>query len=269
MKSSKVMWLCEGAIMVAIATVLSMIPIINMPYGGSVTAVSMLPIVIFAYRYGVCKGLAVGLVYAIIQLLLGVSNLSYATSFGAAVTIIMLDYIIAFTLLGLVGAFREKKGKQSVELAVSTVAVCIIRYICHVITGCTVWAGVSIPTSDGLIYSLSYNAAYMVPETVITVAAVWYLAKVLNLRTTMPSRLKREEGKGAEVFGATSLLFIVATVVFDAIMVFSAIQTEEGYDITSIVNIDLKTTLIVTLMGIIFAATTAIISKARKKSLKN
>lgn len=269
MKNSKIMWLCEGALMVAIATVLSMIPIIGMPYGGSVTAASMLPIVIFAYRYGVGKGLTVGLVYAVIQLLLGVSNLSYATSFTAAVAIVLLDYLVAFTVLGLVGLFREKLGSQSAELAVSTLVVCALRYVCHVISGCTVWAGVSIPTSDGLVYSLGYNAAYMVPETVVTVAAVWYLARVLNLKTEMPSRFKREEATGNGVFGAASLLFIVATVVFDAIMVFSSIQTEEGYDITAISNIDLKTTLIVTGIGIILAVTFGIISKAKGKSLKN
>lgn len=268
MKNSKVMWLCEGAIMVAVASVLSMIAIINMPYGGSVTAVSMLPIIVFGYRYGTGKGFIVGFVYSITQLLLGVSNLSYATSFGAAVSIIMLDYIVAFTLLGLVGLFREKLGSQSAELAVSTVVVCLLRYICHVITGCTVWAGVSIPTSDGLIYSLGYNAAYMVPETVVTAAAVWYLAKVLNLRSTMPSRRKREEDKEVGIFSAASLLFIVATVVFDAVMVFSSIQSEEGYNITAIENIDLKTTLIVTGVGVVLAILTGIIAKLRSKSLK-
>lgn len=255
--------------MVAIATVLSMIPIINMPYGGSVTAVSMLPIIIFAYRYGALKGLTVGFVYSVIQLLLGVSNLSYATSFVAAVAIVMLDYIVAFSVLGLSGVLREKMGNQSMELAVSALVVSILRYICHVITGCTVWAGVSIPTSDGLVYSLGYNAAYMVPEMVITVAAAWYLAKVLNLKTTMPSRLKREESKVAGAFSMASLLFIVVTIVADAVMVFSSIQTEEGYDITAIVNIDLKTTLIITAAGVILALASAIISKATAKSLKN
>ena len=269
MKKSKVMWLCEGAIMVAAATVLSMIAIINMPYGGSVTAVSMLPIIIFAYRYGFLKGITVGLAYAVIQLLLGVSNLSYATTFTAAVAIIMLDYIVAFTVLGLVGLCPKGKISQSLEISVATIAVCILRYICHVITGCTVWAGVSIPTKDGLIYSLGYNAAYMIPETVITLAAVWYLARVINLRTEMPTRLKREEGTSIGLFGALSLLLIVATVVFDAVMVFFSIQTEKGYDITAIKNIDLKTTVIVTVVGVILAIVSAIISKARAKSLKN
>ena len=269
MKNSKVMWLCEGAIMVAIATVLSMIPIINMPYGGSVTAVSMLPIIIFAYRYGVGKGLTVGLVYAVIQLMLGVSNLSYATSFGAAVAIVLLDYISAFTILGFSGLLRDKFGGQTGELTVGTVAVCIIRYICHVITGCTVWAGVSIPTSDGLVYSLGYNAAYMVPETVVTAAAVWYLARILNLKTQMPTRLKRQDDKTVGALGAVSLLLVVATVVFDAVMVFFSIQTEDGFDITAIANIDLKTVLIVTAIGIISAVSLNIFAKLRGKSLKN
>ncbi len=255
--------------MVAIATVLSMIPIINMPYGGSVTAVSMLPIIIFAYRYGVGKGLTVGLVYAVIQLMLGVSNLSYATSFGAAVAIVLLDYIVAFTILGFSGLLRDEFGGQTGELTVGTVAVCIIRYICHVITGCTVWAGVSIPTSDGLVYSLGYNAAYMVPETVVTAAAVWYLARILNLKTQMPTRLKRQDNKTVGALGAVSLLLVVATVVYDAVMVFFSIQTEDGFDITAIANIDVKTVLIVTAIGIISAVSLNIFAKLRGKSLKN
>ena len=268
MIKSKVMWLCEGAIMVAAATVLSMIEIIKMPYGGSVTAVSMLPIIIFAYRYGAGKGFVVGLVYSLIQLLLGVGNLSYATSVYAAIAIILLDYIVAFSILGFVGVFR-KSGNQAAELSLSTLAVCVIRYICHVITGCTVWAGVSIPTSDGLIYSLGYNAAYMVPETVVTLAAAWYVARVINLRTQMPTRLKRKGDDLAGVLTTFSLLVLVLTVVFDAVMAFSSIQTEEGYDISAIVNIDLKLVTIITAIGLLASAVMFTIAKAREKSLKN
>ncbi len=269
MKKNNVMWLCEGAVMVAVATVLSMIPIINMPFGGSVTAVSMLPIILIAYRYGTGKGLIVGLVYAVIQLLLGVSNLSYATSLGAAVAIVVLDYILAFAVLGLVGALRGKFANQASELAVGTVAVCLMRYIFHVISGCTVWAGVSIPTSDGLIYSLSYNAAYMVPETIVTVAAVWYLASVLNLKSHMPKRIKKEESKVGGVLYPLSLLLLLATVIFDALSVFAAIQSEEGFDITQIVNINLNLTLTVTVIGLVFSAVLFLIAKRSVKSLKN
>ena len=83
--------MCECAIMIALAAVLSFVKILELPYGGSVTAFSIVPIVIISYRHGVKWGLLSGFVFSIIQLIQGASNLSYATSFLAAVTIILFD----------------------------------------------------------------------------------------------------------------------------------------------------------------------------------
>lgn len=58
----------------------------------------------------------------------------------------LLDYVGAFTVLGLVGIFKKNKNQTPV-LVIGAAVVCVLRYICHVITGCTVWAGVSIPTA--------------------------------------------------------------------------------------------------------------------------
>ena len=71
--------LTEAAIMLAIGTVLSLIKLIDLPYGGSVTIASMLPVVIIAYRHGIKWGLMTGFVYGVIQQLLGLNTLSYAT----------------------------------------------------------------------------------------------------------------------------------------------------------------------------------------------
>lgn len=106
-KTNRTKQLAESAVMVAAATVLSLITVIKMPYGGSVTPFSMLPIIIIAYRYGTVSGLVTGLCYGLIQMILGASNLSYATSFGAAVAIILLDYLIAFGAMGLAGVFKR------------------------------------------------------------------------------------------------------------------------------------------------------------------
>ena len=80
--------MCECAIMIALAAVLSFVKILELPYGGSVTAFSIVPIVIISYRHGVKWGLLSGFVFSIIQLIQTASTLSYATSFLAAVTII-------------------------------------------------------------------------------------------------------------------------------------------------------------------------------------
>ena len=90
----------ECAILIAMAFALSFIKIIYMPYGGSVTAASMVPIIVAGYRHGLKWGLLTGFTYSILQLLMGLANVSYATSWVAAVAIILLDYVGAFTVLG-------------------------------------------------------------------------------------------------------------------------------------------------------------------------
>lgn len=105
--------MCECAIMIAVAAVLSFVKILELPYGGSVTAFSIVPIVIISYRHGVKWGLLSGFVFSIIQLIQTASTLSYATSFLAAVTIIFLDYIFAFTVIGLAGFLRNKVSNPS------------------------------------------------------------------------------------------------------------------------------------------------------------
>ena len=81
---NRVLMLTESAAMIAFATVLSIVKIVDMPYGGSVTACSMLPLLIIAYRYGTKWGLLTSFTYGVIQMFLGMDNLTYATSFWAA-----------------------------------------------------------------------------------------------------------------------------------------------------------------------------------------
>ncbi len=72
--------LVESSILVAIATVLSLIPLVSLPYGGSITFASMLPLIIISYRHGLGWGTASGFVYGIIQQLLGLKDLGYVTT---------------------------------------------------------------------------------------------------------------------------------------------------------------------------------------------
>lgn len=222
--------LVECAILIAMAFVLSFIKIIDMPYGGSVTAASMLPIIVAGYRHGLKWGIATGFAYSLLQLLLGLNNVSYATSSTAAIAIIMLDYIVAFTVLGLLGIFKRNTHQTGV-LVVGTFVVCFLRFICHVISGCTVWAGVSIPTADGALYSLVYNAAYMVPETIVTVYVVTLLSNAVDLRLDRPVTRKKSDRIMGLLNGV--LIFGIA-VVIDFLYLFQKVQSSEGFDITLI-----------------------------------
>ena len=147
MKTTKTKILTESAIMIALATVLSVMKLADMPYGGSVTIASSLPLAIIAYRYGLKTGLFAGLVHAALQLVLGISSLSYATSWQSAVAIIMLDYILAFTFVGFAGIFRNTIKNQAASLTAGVLLFSVIRYAFHVVAGATVWAGISIPTA--------------------------------------------------------------------------------------------------------------------------
>ena len=225
MKKNSSIRLTESAIMIAFAAVLSLVKIVDMPYGGSVTAASMLPVILIAYRYGTAWGLFTGFTASLLMLVLGMSSLSYATSGAAAFAIIMLDYIVAFTVMGLGGIFRNRVKKQSTALALGTLVVGALRYICHVISGCTVWAGVSIPDTDGLLYSLGYNAVYMVPETIITVAAAVALGSALDFRKEGLAPLRGDAGMAKRSFGAFFLLIAAA---IDALFLFSSTQVENA-----------------------------------------
>ena len=144
----------EASLLVALATVLSILKIAELPYGGSITLASMFPILLLSYRHGVRWGLGGGIVYGVLQQLLGLNNLSYFTTWQSIVAIIFLDYIIAFTAVGLGGIFRRALKNQALSLATGAAFVCVLRYLCHVISGATVWAGLSIPDGAALLYSL-------------------------------------------------------------------------------------------------------------------
>lgn len=217
--------LTESALLLAIAAVLSVIKLVDMPYGGSVTACSMLPLLIIAYRHGTRHGLFTAFAYSLIQLLLGLDNFSYATSFGAVIAIAVFDYLLAFLALGLGGIFR---GKLPQGAALGTVAFLtgLLRYLCHVISGCTVWAGLSVPTAEAFIYSLSYNATYMIPEILILTLGAVYVSRLLSLESTGVSRavIRHESGGAATAlsFAAYTALFI--TIVGDVIYIAPSLQ---------------------------------------------
>ena len=83
--------LVEGALMIALATILSMIKIFEMPFGGSVTLLSMLPIVLMSFRHGTRWGLLTAFVHSVLQLVLGFSNIGYCSTFLSQVGCILLD----------------------------------------------------------------------------------------------------------------------------------------------------------------------------------
>ncbi len=268
MKKKRVLMLTETALLIALATVLSMVKLFELPYGGSITAFSMVPIMIVAFRYGTKWGMLSGFVYSLIQLLLGANNLSYATSPAAAVAIIMLDYVLAFSFIGLAGVFSNIIKDRKISAVAGATLVCAIRYISHVISGCTVWAGISIPTTAALIYSISYNATYMIPETIINVAMAYWICNTLDFSSETITRAKKSEYSAlGAVFSSVSVLSAAVAVIIDAVMVFSPLQNPESgeLDFSLISNVNLPLIGIVSAIGIVLCIVFAIVSKMSKK----
>ena len=221
--------LSESALMIALATVLGFIKIIDMPYGGAVTVASMLPVAIISYRHGLKSGLFTATVYGAIQQILGLSMLSWATSWQAVVAIVMLDYIVAFAVIGFAGMFRKTFKNQAAAITLGCLTVAVMRYLCHVVSGATVWAGLSIPTEAALAYSFAYNATYMIPETIILLVCAVYVASNIDFRQQTPARIKTAavSDKLSWISPTAGLVAVIAAIT-DTVLVFQHVQDENG-----------------------------------------
>lgn len=207
--------LTQSAMLLALAVVLELVSkliIPEMPFGGQVTLVSMLPVVLISYRYGTRWGLVSGFCYALIEMLIGAKTVAGAFqpgTFGNGVILLnalamcVLDYLLAFTVLGLGGCFRNRISRPGTALACGSLVALGLRYLCHIVSGAILygtWAEWFF-TQDGFpawgtalvnalhpgvlawVYSLIYNGIYMVPEMFLTATAAVLLARVPRIVT--------------------------------------------------------------------------------------
>ncbi len=166
--------MCVTAVLLALATVLSILRPFILPFGGSITLLSMLPVVMIPLMYGTRWGMVSAFIYSLIQLGLDLGSvLSWGLTPYALIGTIVLDYILAFSLLGLAGVF---KTKGIVGIAGGVVMVLVLRFLMHFISGVIIFG--TITSADAWVYSLSYNASYMVPEFITTTVAAIILFKV-------------------------------------------------------------------------------------------
>ncbi len=265
---SKTRILIECAVMLALATALSMIKLADLPYGGSVTIACMFPVVIIAYRHGMKWGLMTAFAMGLIQQLLGLNTLSYVTTWQSVLAVILLDYIVAFAVIGFAGIFRKVIKNQAFALLFGSLFICALRYACHVISGCTVWAGLSIPTKAALSYSFIYNATYMIPETIVLMIVAFYVGSVLDFRNPTITRIAAPTEKKNPVFGYLIGLVLSGALVFDVAKIFGQLQNASSgeFDITGIKAVNWKLLAIVTGVCVIIAV---ILFIARSTSKSN
>ena len=150
-----------SAMAIALAMVTSMLKIINMPMGGSVTLFSMLFIVLIGYWYGLGAGLTTAIAYGILQLIID----PYIISFPQ----MLIDYVFAFGALGLSGIFSKSKNGLIKGYVIGVLG----RYVFAFLSG---WIFFATYTPDffnsAVIYSLVYNGAYIGLEALITLVLI-------------------------------------------------------------------------------------------------
>lgn len=159
-----------SAMAIALAVVCSMIKIFEMPMGGSVTMLSMLFIVLIAYWYGPYVGVMTAVAYGLVQF---VTEPIFYT-----IPQMLLDYPLAFGALGLAGFFHQKKWGLQIGYAVGVLG----RFVFSTISGVVFFAAYAPEGMHPLVYSMAYQASYIVPEAVVTliIISIPQVAKALN-----------------------------------------------------------------------------------------
>jgi thiamine transporter len=187
--SDKTFRLVLSAVMVGLAVVLSLIKLFQLPLGGSVTLCSMLPILLIGYKYGPKWGLFTGFVYSIIQLLLDSGLLaSFAgMHWQSVIGSVLLDYIIAFSVLGLAGIYGRGFGKFMAGI----VTCVVLRFISHVASGVIIFYAYAFDSNNipsnllflkghVFMYSAAYNGMFLLPELALCLVAAALLYKPLR-----------------------------------------------------------------------------------------
>lgn len=205
----------ESAMLLAIAITLELISklfIPELPFGGQITLISMLPVVLIGYRHGMKWGFVASLTYAVLEMAIGMKTVSAAFLPGyfgdgamifKALLMCLLDYLLAYTALGLGGIFRNSVKKPGASLMCGSLVALTARFLCHIFSGYLLFAGWAewfftqdgfpafgarlvetlSPVALGWVYSIVYNGMYMVPEILLTATVALILGRIPKIVT--------------------------------------------------------------------------------------
>ena len=182
-QSTKTKRMVLTALLISLATVLSLIKVWKMPLGGSVTLLSMLPIAMLSIEYGVKWGLSSAFLYSIVQLCLDFGEvLSWGLTPVILIGTIIFDYVLAYTALGISGAFRSKGIKG---ICIGIFIALLIRFVSHFISGTILFANWCPEGWNTALYSICYNGAYMLPEVIFTMIGASVMFKLPQINRLM------------------------------------------------------------------------------------
>lgn len=196
--TKRILCITEGAICVALAFVLELLFVwLNavtgvgalLVFGGTIT-VSFLPIIYYSYRHGISWGIFCGLIYAALQMVLGF-YMPPAKTIWALILCILLDYILAFTVMGCADVFAKMFGrKKLLGYSAGAVIVCLIRFVSSFLSGVILWGEYAPEGMNVWVYSLVYNASYMIPNAILGGVFAAIICAAIDPKTL--KRMKKE-----------------------------------------------------------------------------
>lgn len=160
--------IAEVGIVVALAAVLNLIPVFELPQGGSIS-LDMVPIMFLALRRGLKVGVIAGLVYGLVDLAMKPYIVHPAQ--------LVLDYPLAFGLVGLAGVMKpDNLAKVAIGVLIGGAG----RFAAHVLSGVIFFASFAPKGQNVLLYALVYNGLYMLPSTIVAIPIVYALLTAVN-----------------------------------------------------------------------------------------
>ena len=175
--------LTEAALAVALAFVLGLIKVFEMPFGGSIS-LEMVPLILLAVRQGPWVGIAAGAVYGLLDLIT-------PPVFAVHPVQVLLDYPLAFGVLGLAGFFRPTVRGAILGAVVAVLA----RFLCHFVSGVVFFASYAPEGWNPFVYSAAYNLAYLIPSLIIALVVVVVLLRALEGAQPSPRQVRYRRAK--------------------------------------------------------------------------
>ena len=193
-KKQHLLSLVEGAMMLALAWgldfVCGLLPFnqILWPAGGSLT-LGMIPLVYYSFRHGSAWGLGAGFVFSGLQMLMGWYT-PPANTWWAVLLCVLLDYVLAFAVLGCANLFAKPFGKKHRLLGYGLGAgiVCLIRCACSILSGAVLWGSYAPEGMNVWVYTVGYNGSYMLPNAILTAVLIVLLCKAIDPQTLKPMK---------------------------------------------------------------------------------
>jgi len=207
-QNTRVLKMVESGLLIAIGIILDTFFKFEAPwaYGGSITLCSMLPLVLISYKYGVKWGCLAGLAHGLITMMISggragglAAMIEENGGLKLFLLIMLFDYILAFSIIGLSGLAKKWAKTLSGALIGGSILGLFGRFLMHIISGCLFfgewaewfftdmvtaqWGQTILNTFSGkalsFVYSVVYNGLYMIPEMILTAVAAGIIGKLM------------------------------------------------------------------------------------------